>query len=103
MERINEIKNINFISLTNRTKNIPKNTIAFGISINSQIEALKKYFDEIKVSKTLLLSPKSEFIDQSSSVAKKDILKFYRTYSYDPNPKKITGEIEKITKYRERK
>ena len=71
LERINEIKNINFISLTNRTKNIPKNTIAFGISINSQIEALKKYFDEIKVSKTLLLSPKSEFIDQSSSVAKK--------------------------------
>jgi len=103
LERINEIKNINFISLTNRTKNIPKNTIAFGISINSQIEALKKYFDEIKVSKTLLLSPKSEFIDQSSSVAKKDILKFYRIYSYDTNPKKITGEIEKITKYRDRK
>ena len=64
---------------------------------------MKKYFDEIKVSKTLLLSPKSEFIDQSSSVAKKDILKFYRIYSYDTNPKKITGEIEKITKYRDRK
>ena len=103
LERINEINNINFISLTNKTKDIPKNTIAFGISINSQIEALKKYFDKIKVSKTLLLSPKSEFVEQSSSVAKKDILKFYRVYSYDTNPKKITGEIEKITKYRDRK
>jgi len=49
------------------------------------------------------LSPDSEFIYQSESVAKKDVLKFYRTYSYDINPKKITGEIEKITKYRERK
>ena len=49
------------------------------------------------------MSPKSEFIYQSESVAKKDVLKFYRTYSYDVNPKKITGEIEKITKYRERK
>jgi len=49
------------------------------------------------------LSPKLEFIYQSESVAKKDVLKFYRTYSYDTNPKKITGEIEKITKYRERK
>ena len=103
LENLNEINSITFISLTNRTQNIPKNIIAFGINMESQIDALKKYFDEIEVSKTLLLSPKSEFIYQSESVAKKDVLKFYRTYSYDTNPKKITGEIEKITKYRERK
>tara|TARA_Y100000590_G_scaffold119840_1_gene137170 strand:+ start:2969 stop:4144 length:1176 start_codon:yes stop_codon:yes gene_type:complete len=103
LERLNEINNITFISLTNKTQKVPKNTIAFGINIDSQIEAIKKYFDEIKVSKTLLLSPKSEFIYQSEFVAKEDLLKFYRTYSYDTNPKKITGDIEKITKYRERK
>ena len=103
LERLGEINKITFISLTNKTKEIPKNTIAFGINIESQINVLKKYFDEIKVSKTLFLSPNSEFIYQSESVAKKDILKFYRTYSYDTNPKKITGEIEKITKYKERK
>ena len=103
LERLNEINNITFISLTNETQNIPKNTIAFGINIDSQIDALKKYFDKIEVSKTLLLSPNSEFINESESVAKKDVLKFYRAYSYDANPKKITGEIEKITKYQERK
>jgi len=103
LERLNEINNITFISLTNKTQKVPKNTIAFGINIDSQIEAIKKYFDKIKVSKTLLLSPKSEFIYQSEFVAKEDLLKFYRTYSYDTNPKKITGDIEKITKYRERK
>jgi len=103
LERLGEVNKITFISLTNKTKEIPKNTIAFGINIESQIDALKKYFNEIKVSKTILLSPKSEFIYQSKSVAEKDVLKFYRTYSYDTNPKKITGEIEKITKYRERK
>ena len=103
LERLGEVNKITFISLTNKTKEIPKNTIAFGINIESQIDALKKYFNEIKVSKTILLSPKSEFIYQSESVAKKDVLKFYRTYSYDANPKKITGEIEKITKYKERK
>jgi len=103
LERLNEINNITFISLTNKTQNIPKNTIAFGINIESQIDTLKKYFDKIKVSKTLHLSPKSEYIYQSESVAKKDVLKFYRTYSYDVNPKKITGEIEKITKYKDRK
>ena len=103
LERLEEINKITFISLTNQTQKIPKNTIAFGINIESQIDVLKKYFDKIEVSKTLLLSPKSEFIYQSKSVVEKDVLKFYRTYSYDTNPKKITGEIEKITKYRERK
>ena len=103
LERLEEINKITFISLTNQTQKIPKNTIAFGINIESQMDALKKYFDKIEVSKTLLLSPKSEFIYQSKSVAEKDVLKFYRIYSYNTNPKKITGEIEKITKYRERK
>jgi len=103
LERLGEINKITFISLTNKTKEIPKNTIAFGVNIESQINILKKYFDEIKVSKTLFLSPNSEFIYQSESIVKKDILKFYRTYLYDINPKKITGEIEKITKYNERK
>jgi len=103
LERLGEIDKITFISLTNKTRGIPKNIIAFGINSDSQILILKKYFDEIKISKTLLLSPKSEFIDQTENISKKDILKFYRTYSYDTNPKKITGEIEKITKYRERK
>ena len=103
LERLNEIKNITFISFTNKTNKIPSNIIAFGINIDSQINALKKYFDKIEISKTILLSPKSEFINQSESIAKKDVLKFYRTYLYDTNPKKITGEIEKITNYRERK
>ena len=103
LERLDEINNITFISATNKTQEIPKNTIAFGINLDSQMNTLKKYFDEIKVSKTLLLSPRSDFNYQTESIVKKDILKFYRTYSYDSNPKKITGEIEKITKYRERK
>tara|TARA_Y100000782_G_scaffold112190_1_gene141821 strand:+ start:585 stop:1763 length:1179 start_codon:yes stop_codon:yes gene_type:complete len=103
LERLDEINNITFISATNKTQEIPKNTIAFGINLDSQMNTLKKYFDEIKVSKTLLLSPRSDFNYQTESIAKKDILKFYRTYFYDSDPKKITGEIEKITKYRERK
>ncbi len=103
LEKLNEINNITFISFTNETQKIPKNVIAFGINIESQMAALKKYFKKIKISKTLLLSPNAKFVNQSESIAKKDILKFYRTYTYDTNPKKITGEIEKITNYRDRK
>ena len=103
LEKLNQINNMTFISLTNKNKNIPNNVIAFGVNLDSQINALKNYFKKIEISKTILLSPNSEFIDQSEAVVKKDILKFYRNYSYDKNPKKITSEIEKITKYRERK
>ena len=79
LEKLGEINNITFISLTNKTSKLPKNTIAFGINVDSQIDVLQKYFKKIDISKTLLLSPKSEFIYQSESVAKKDVLKFYRT------------------------
>ena len=103
LEKLDEINNITFISLTNKTKKIPNNTIAFGIDIDSQIDALKKYFKKINISKTLLLYPVSEFSYESQTVEKNDVLKFYRTYPYDINPKKITGQIEKITNYRERK
>ena len=102
LERLNEINNITFISLTNKTQKIPKNTIAFGININSQIETLKKYFDEIEVSKTLLLLPKSQFTNQAEIIADSE-LKFYKVFFYDINAKKITSEIKRITNYQERK
>jgi hypothetical protein len=103
LEKLDKINNVTFISLTNKTTNIPKNVIAFGVNIESQIDILKKYFDKNKISKTIFLYPKIKFLDQSKSVSKKDILNFYRIYSYNTNPKKITNEIEKITNYRERK
>ena len=102
LERLNEINSITFISLTNKTQKIPKNTIAFGINIISQIDVLKKYFDEIEVSNTLLLSPKSQFTSQAEIIANSE-LKFYKVFAYNTSAKKITGEIDKITNYRERK
>ena len=100
---LEKINNITFISFTNKATSIPKNVISFGVNVDSQIKVLKEYFKKIEASKTLFLSPNSEFEQQSESIKKKDILKFYRTYSYDTNPKKITAQIGKITKYKERK
>jgi len=101
LERLNEINNITFISLTNKTQKIPQNTIAFGINIISQIDVLKKYFDEIEVSKTLLLSPKYQFTSQAEIITNSE-LKFYKAFAYNTSAKKITGEIEKITNYQKR-
>jgi ABC-type branched-subunit amino acid transport system substrate-binding protein len=102
LERLSEIKNVTFISFTNKTQEIPKNVISFGININSQINSLINYFNEIEVSKTFLLSPKAEYETQAKNIADSK-LNFSKIFLYDSSPKKITGEIEKITKYRERK
>ena len=102
LEKLSEINSITFISLTNKTQKIPKNAIAFGININSQIDALKKYFDEIKLSRTILLSPKTQFINQTEIIENSEI-KFNQVFFYDISPKKITNEIEKLTNYHDRK
>ena len=102
LKRLGEINDITFISFTNKTQKIPKNIIAFGININSQIDVLKNYLNEIKASKILFLSPKSQFINQTK-IINESKLSFYKVFSYDTNAKKITGEIEKITNYQERK
>ena len=102
LKNLNQINNVTFISLTNNTKKIPSNTIAFGININSQINAFEKYFNELEVAKTLLLSPKTQFIEQTEIIENSE-LKLHEVFFYDVSPKKITSEIEKLTKYRERK
>ena len=102
LERLGEINNVTFISLTNKVKKIPKNTIAFGINIKSQVDILNKYFKEKKIFKTLFLSPKTDFTSQAKIITDSQI-KFKKTFFYDNSSKKITGEIERLTNYQERK
>ena len=102
LERLGEINNVTFISLTNKVKKIPKNTIAFGINIKSQVDILNKYFKEKKILKTLFLSPKTDFTSQAKIITDSQI-KFKKTFFYDNSSKKITGEIERLTNYQERK
>ena len=103
LSKINEIFNITFISLTNKTQNLPKNTIAFGINVESQLEAITKYLLNKKITKTILLVPESEFGGQIEPIIENQNFKFYKTYFYDTNPQKITAYIEKITNYKQRK
>ena len=102
LDKLSEINDITFISLTNKTQKIPKNIIAFGININSQINTIKDYLKKKDINKTLLLSPKDQFVNQTE-VVRNSKIKFDKIYLYDTNPKKITSEVAKITRYEERK
>ena len=102
LEKLNNFNNITFISFTNKTEQISDNIVSFGININSQIDIIEEYFNKNNISKTLFLSPKSEFINQTEKI-KKSKIKFHNTFKYNTSPKMITGEIQKLTKYQERK
>ena len=103
LKRLDEIDDITFISLTNKTKNLPKNTISFGINVHSQLIAINKYFEKKKISKTLLLFPQTEFSSIIENSIQDNNFNFYKKFSYSTNPKKITSQIETITDYNQRK
>ena len=74
LKELDKIDTVTFISLTNKVENLPKNVIAFGINIYSQINVIKEYFDKNKIFKTLLLSNKSKFITQTKIIENSDYM-----------------------------
>ena len=58
---LEEIKNITFLSLTNKTLNLPKNVISTGINSTSQINAIKSFLKKNEIKKSIFLIPSSNY------------------------------------------
>jgi ABC-type branched-subunit amino acid transport system substrate-binding protein len=102
-KEIKKYKNTIFISLSNKVPNISNNLISIGISVESQLEAIKKLLLKENKKKTVILYPKNEyekFIDEKIKLIK---LKNYKVFKYSSDPRILTGEIEKLTNYSQRK
>mgnify|MGYP001298951930 CR=1 FL=1 len=102
-EDLYKYKETIFISLSNKKPLIDKNIISIGISLESQLAALEKFIKKKKKNKTIIMYPKNEysiFIDKKLKNLK---LKNYKIFKYDPDPRVLTGEIEKLTNYNARK
>ena len=92
-----------FISLSNKEPKISNNVINIGISLESQLQAIEKFLVSQNKNKTLILYPKNEyekFIDKKIKLLKLDDNKIFK---YNPDPRILTGEIEKLTQYNQRK
>jgi len=92
-----------FISLSNKDPKISNNVINIGISLESQLKAIEQLLIKEKKKKTIILYPKNEyekFIDEKIKSLK---LKNYKVFKYDSDPRILTGEIEKLTNYSQRK
>ena len=96
-------KNLTFISLSNQKPKISKNVINIGISLESQLKAIGKFIEKEKKNKTIIMYPKNKYEDFIDKKIKSSNLKNYKIFKYSPDPKILTGEIEKLTNYRQRK
>ncbi len=92
-----------FISPSNINPEFSNNIISIGVSLESQLIALTKFIKDQKKTKTVIMYPKNEYLELIEKKVQSLNLKNIKTFTYSPNPEILTGEIEKLTNYTQRK
>ncbi len=100
---LNKVEDIIFLSLTNKTIDLPKNVISAGVNSTSQLNAIKKFLELNEIKKTIFLLPKLKHEAEIKKGLKDSKLKTKKVFEYDTEPTKLTKQIEKITNYKIRK
>ena len=105
-EEFDEAKKFNdliFISPSNINPEFTDNIISVGVSLESQITALINFIDKQKKRKTVIMYPKNQYTELIEAKIKLLKLNSIRKFIYSPNPEILTGEIEILTNYSQRK
>ena len=100
---LDEVEDVTFISLTNKTIDVPNNVITGGVNALSQVNAIKKFIEKNEIKKTIFLTPKIDYEQEIKKAIKKSKIKISKHHIYDTEPTKLTKQIEKITNYQVRK
>ena len=100
---LDEVKDVTFLSLTNKTLDLPKNVISTGINSTSQLKTIKKFIDQNEINKTIFLTPNLNYDLEIKKGIKESKIKSLKQYFYDIEPTKLTKQIEEITNYEVRK
>ncbi len=100
---LDEMKDLTFLSLTNKTLDLPKNVISAGINSTSQFNTIKKFLENNNVERTIFLTPIREYEFEIKKGMKDSKIETYKEYDYNTDPTKLTKQIEEITKYKIRK
>ena len=100
---LDELKDMIFLSLTNKNINNPKNVISAGINASSQIRTIIKFKEMNDIRKTIFLIPNSNFQEEVEEAILQSKIKLKYVHIYETNPMELTKQIEKITMYQIRK
>ena len=100
---LDEMKDLTFLSLTNKTLDLPKNVISAGINSTSQLNTIKKFLEKNNIQRTIFLTPIQDFEFEVKRGIKNSKIKIFKDYVYNSDPTKLTSQIEEITNYKIRK
>ena len=104
-EDFNEASKFNdlvFISPSNISPEFQSNIISIGVSLESQLIALENFIKKQNKKRTVVMYPNNQYAKLIEDKIKNLSLNI-RTFKYDPNPEVLTGEIETLTNYSQRK
>ncbi len=102
-KEVKKFSDMLFISPSNINPEFDNNIISIGVSLESQMISLVKFIKKQKKKKTVILIPKNEYLNFVEQKLDKLNLKGYKIFRYSPDPKILTGEIEVLTNYSQRK
>ena len=102
-DEIKKYNDITFISPSNIYPKFTNNVISVGISLESQLISLINFIKKQKKSKTIIMFPKNKYEDLVQSKLKDMNLENVKIFKYNPDPQVLTGEIEILTNYSQRK
>ncbi len=100
---LDEMKDLTFLSLTNKNLDLPNNVISAGINSTSQFNTIKKFLEKNNIERTIFLTPIQEYEFEIKKGMKDSKIKTFKEYDYNTEPTKLTKQIEVITKYQIRK
>ena len=100
---LEELKDMTFISLTNKIYENPSNVISAGVNAISQVNTIKKFIKFRNLERSIFLIPKTDYKKEVDLAIIKTNIKLKDKFYYDTDPTLLTGQIEKLTRYSQRK
>ncbi len=102
-KNVKKHNDIIFISPSNISPEFSDNIISVGVSLESQLLVLINFLKKKKKSKTIIMYPENQYTDLIEKKIRKLNLGSLKTFKYSPDPQILTGEIEVLTNYSQRK
>jgi len=100
---LDELKEVTFLSFTNKINNNPVNVISAGVNAISQINTIKKFQKLNGLERSIFLIPNSNYKEEIESAIKKTKINLKDTFIYNTDPTVLTSQIEDLTRYKQRK
>ena len=102
-DKVERFNDLIFISPSNVKSDFSNNIISIGVSLESQLIALTDFIKKQKKTKTVIMYPKNKYLELIENKLDDLDLKNIKRFTYSPNPEVLTGEIEVLTNYTQRK